>query len=85
MIRMLVGCLTIAGFAPLAAAQRAPAGQSDVVPLQRSVDTAVEIDGDRERGMAPRSGEFFWQQAGRVSTVRNVGTTRIDLVEIELK
>lgn len=45
----------------------------------------VEIDGDRERGMAPRSGEFFWQEAGRTRTVRNVGTTRIDLVEIELR
>lgn len=45
----------------------------------------VEIDGNRERGMAPRSGEFFWQDAGRARAVRNVGTTRIDLVEIELK
>jgi hypothetical protein len=45
----------------------------------------VEIDGGRERGMAPRSGDFFWQQAGRARAVRNVGKTRIDLVEIELK
>jgi len=45
----------------------------------------VEIDGGRERGMSPHSGEFFWQEAGRSRAVRNVGTTRIDLVEIELK
>jgi hypothetical protein len=38
-----------------------------------------------ERHMSPRSGEFFWQEPGRTRTVRNVGTTRIELVEIELK
>jgi hypothetical protein len=35
--------------------------------------------------MAPRSGDFYWQDAGTTRTVRNVGTTRIELVEIELK
>jgi mannose-6-phosphate isomerase-like protein (cupin superfamily) len=46
----------------------------------------VEIDPDRrERSMAPRSGEFFWQEPGQTRAVRNVGTTRIELVEIELK
>jgi hypothetical protein len=39
----------------------------------------------RERGMSPRSGEFFWQEPGQTRAVRNVGTTRIELVEIELK
>jgi hypothetical protein len=39
----------------------------------------------RERRMAPRSGEFFWQDAGATRALRNVGTTRIELVEIELK
>lgn len=38
-----------------------------------------------ERAMAPRSGEFFWQDAGGIRAVRNVGTTRIDIVELELK
>ena len=46
----------------------------------------VESDPDRgERSMAPRAGEFFWQEPGRTRAVRNVGTTRIELVEIELK
>jgi len=45
----------------------------------------VEIDEGRERGMAPHSGEVFWQEAARTRAVRNVGATRIDLVEIELK
>ena len=34
---------------------------------------------------APRSGEFFWQEAGTTRAVRNVGATRIELVELELK
>jgi hypothetical protein len=29
--------------------------------------------------------EFFWQEANRTRAVRNVGSTRIELVEIELK
>jgi hypothetical protein len=41
--------------------------------------------GSHERSMAPRSGEFFWQERGEERAVRNVGTTRIELVEIELK
>jgi nitroreductase len=43
------------------------------------------IPGRPARGMAPRSGDFYWQEAGTTRTVRNVGTTRIELVEIELK
>jgi hypothetical protein len=35
--------------------------------------------------MAPRHAEFYWQEAGTTRTVRNVGATRIELVELELK
>jgi mannose-6-phosphate isomerase-like protein (cupin superfamily) len=35
--------------------------------------------------MALRSGEFFWQDAGVTRTVRNSGSTRLELVEVELK
>jgi mannose-6-phosphate isomerase-like protein (cupin superfamily) len=46
----------------------------------------VERDPDgHDRSMAPHVGEFFWQEAGRTRAVRNVGSTRIELVEIELK
>jgi len=45
----------------------------------------VESDGWADRFMAPRSGNFFWQEAGAMRAVRNVGTTRIELVEIEIK
>jgi hypothetical protein len=43
------------------------------------------VPGKADRHKAPRSGEFFWQEAGQTRAVRNVGTTRIDLVELELK
>jgi hypothetical protein len=41
--------------------------------------------GAPDRSMAPRAGEFYWQEAGATRTVRNVGATRIELVELELK
>ena len=43
------------------------------------------FDAPAPRAMAPRQGEFYWQDAGTTRAVRNVGTTRIELVEIELK
>ena len=43
------------------------------------------VPGAPDRAMAPRHGEIYWQEAGTTRAVRNVGTTRIDLVELELK
>jgi hypothetical protein len=43
------------------------------------------ISGRPERGIAPHAGEFFWQDAGITRAVRNAGTTRVELVEAELK
>jgi hypothetical protein len=43
------------------------------------------VPGKPDRAKAPRSGEFFWQDAGTTRAVRNVGSTRIELVELELK
>jgi hypothetical protein len=43
------------------------------------------IAGRPDRGIAPHTGEFFWQDAGVTRAVRNAGTTRIELVEAELK
>jgi len=43
------------------------------------------VPGAPDRSMAPRAGEFYWQEAGATRTVRNVGATRIELVELELK
>ena len=43
------------------------------------------IAGRPDRGIAPHAGEFFWQDAGVTRVVRNSGTTRVELVEAELK
>ena len=43
------------------------------------------VPGQPDRGMKPRVGEFFWQEAGVTRAVRNTGTTPLNLVEVELK
>jgi hypothetical protein len=46
----------------------------------------VESIADRpDRGMAPNAGAFYWQDGGVTRALRNVGTTPLELVEIELK
>jgi hypothetical protein len=35
--------------------------------------------------MMLKLGEFYWQEPGMTRTVSNIGTTRINLVEFELK
>ena len=41
--------------------------------------------GEPDRGMALRLGDFYWQEPGATRAVRNIGTTRVELVEFELK
>jgi len=69
-------------------------GQSAPAITQSAPGVRVVIDGGEiiesvpgkpERAKAPRSGEFFWQDAGQTRAVRNAGTTRVELVELELK
>jgi hypothetical protein len=43
------------------------------------------VSGQPDRGMWLRKGEFFWQGGGATRSVQNMGTTRIDLIEVELK
>jgi hypothetical protein len=43
------------------------------------------VPGAPDRAMAPRAGEVYWQEAGTTRAIRNIGTTRIELVELELK
>ena len=38
-----------------------------------------------DRPLALRSGDFYWQEPGATRTIRNSGTTAINLVEFELK
>ena len=69
-------------------------GQEASAITQRAPGVRVVVDGGElveivpgapDRAMAPRHGELYWQEAGTTRTVRNVGTTRIELVELELK
>jgi hypothetical protein len=41
--------------------------------------------GKAERRKAPHRGEFYWQEPGMTRGLRNVGTTRIELIELEIK
>jgi hypothetical protein len=43
------------------------------------------VPGQPDRGMKPRDGEFFWQEAGITRAVKNTGVTPLNIVEIELK
>lgn len=43
------------------------------------------VPGQPERGMSLKLGEFYWQDRGVTRTVRNSGTTRVEVVEFELK
>lgn len=51
----------------------------------RGGDIVERIAERPDRGIAPRAGDFFWQNAGTTRTVRNIGTTTVELVEFEIK
>jgi hypothetical protein len=69
------------GQAAAAITQRAP-GVRVVVEGGELVES---VPGAPDRAMAPRTAEVYWQDAGTTRAVRNVGATRIELVELELK
>ena len=48
-------------------------------------EISQSVPGEGERGMALRLGDFYWQEPGSTRTVRNIGTSRIEVVEIEFK
>ena len=69
-------------------------GQSVAAVSQQAPGIRVVVDGGElvesvpgqaERGMALKLGEFYWQEAGVTRAVRNTGTTRLELVEFELR
>lgn len=43
------------------------------------------VPGQPERSMSLKLGEFYWQDSGVTRAIRNSGTTRLELVEFELK
>jgi len=48
-------------------------------------EIAELVPGQADRGMNLRMGEFYWQDPGMTRSVRNNGTTRLELFEFELK
>jgi hypothetical protein len=48
-------------------------------------DIVEMVPGQPNRAMHMRLGDFFWQDAGTTRTIRNSGTTALNLVEFELK
>ena len=49
------------------------------------IDGSESVPGFADRGWTLRSGEFYWQEAGVTRGLRNIGNTRIEIVEFELK
>lgn len=43
------------------------------------------VPGRPDRGLSPRAGDFYWQDAGLTRAIQNKSSTRIELVEVELK
>jgi hypothetical protein len=69
-------------------------GQTSGVIAQKAPGLRIVVDGgevaeivpgEPDRGQMLRLGDFYWQEPGTTRAIRNVGTTRIDLVEMELK
>ena len=51
----------------------------------RSGEIAESVPGQPDRGMMLKNGDYFWQDAGVTRAVRNIGTTRVEYLEFELK
>lgn len=69
-------------------------GQSVAAITQKAPGLRVVIDGGEiaevvagqpDRGLWLRTGDFYWQDAGATRAVKNIGTTRIEFAEFELK
>jgi hypothetical protein len=69
-------------------------GQSVPAITQKSPGMRIVVDGGeivesvpgaRDRARAFKLGDFFWQDGGQTRAIRNAGTTRVELVEFELK
>jgi hypothetical protein len=69
-------------------------GQSAAAITQTAPGIRIVIDGGElvesvpahaDRGWGLGVGEFYWQDPGVTRALRNIGTTRIEIVEFELK
>jgi hypothetical protein len=48
-------------------------------------EIAELVKGEMDRGLVLRPGDFYWQDPGTTRSIRNTGTTTINVVEFELK
>ena len=48
-------------------------------------EISESVPGEADRGMMLRLGDFYWQEPGATRTVRNIGASKVELVEIEFK
>jgi hypothetical protein len=48
-------------------------------------EIAEIMSGQPDRGQALRLGDFYWQEPGATRGIKNIGTTRIEIAEFELK
>jgi hypothetical protein len=48
-------------------------------------DIVEAVPGELDRSKAMRTGQYFWQEPGVTRAIRNDGTTRVQIVEFELK
>lgn len=48
-------------------------------------EIAEVIEGEPDRGLWLRTGDFYWQEPGVRRGIKNIGTTRIEIAEFELK
>ena len=69
-------------------------GQSAAAIVQTAPGIRIVVDGGElvesvsgqaERGWMLASGEFYWQEPGVGRGLRNIGTTRLEILEFELK
>jgi hypothetical protein len=69
-------------------------GQSVAAITQQAPGIRIVVDGgeitestpgEADRGQGLRSGDFYWQDAGAIRAVRNTGSTKIEIVEFELR
>jgi hypothetical protein len=68
--------------------QTAPAITQTAPGLRVVIDGGEIVEsvaGHADRGWMLSSGEFYWQDAGVTRAIRNIGTTRVDIEEFEIK
>jgi hypothetical protein len=69
-------------------------GQSAAPVTQKAPGLRIVIDGgeiaevvtgEPDRAQWLRLGDFYWQEPGTTRGIRNTGTSRVELVDVELK